>query len=104
MIAILNDVTKIKELEKTAKKIRSMFFSQIAHELRTPLNSIIPLTTKIKSNPDDPKRYEYIPIILSSALHLENLVEDALDMTRLENNTFSVNYSYFNIRETIKQI
>ncbi|CDW77541.1 multi-sensor hybrid histidine kinase [Stylonychia lemnae] len=104
VIAIFNDISKIKELEKMAQKLRSRFFSQIAHELRTPLNSIIPLTTKLKNNPNDPKREQYLVIILNSALHLENLVEDALDMTRLENNKFAVNKNFFDIRLTIAQI
>ena len=44
VIVFLNDITKIKELESTSFKVRSMFFSSVAHELRTPLNSIIPMT------------------------------------------------------------
>ena len=47
IIAIINDVTKIKELEEAKKKITSMFFSSVAHELRTPLNSIIPLSVRL---------------------------------------------------------
>ncbi len=43
-------------------------------------------------------------IILNSAKHLENLVEDALDMSRFENNKFQINYQYFNIRKAIKEI
>ena len=87
-----------------AQKLRSRFFSQIAHELRTPLNSIIPLSNKLKNNPNDPKRDQYLVIILNSALHLENLVEDALDMTRLENNKFAINVSFFDVRKTVNQI
>ena len=47
IIAICSDITRIKELEQSSKKIRSMFFSSIAHELRTPLNSIIPMVRLI---------------------------------------------------------
>jgi len=43
MIAVCNDITRIKELEKNSKKMRNMYFSSVAHELRTPLNSIIPI-------------------------------------------------------------
>eukprot|EP00347_Sterkiella_histriomuscorum_P017399 403349526 len=104
VIAVLNDISKIKELEKTAKKLRNRFFSQISHELRTPLNSIIPLTQRLKSHPDDPKRDQFISIILNSSLHLENLVEDALDMSRLENNKFVINRDYFDVGLSVQQI
>jgi signal transduction histidine kinase len=49
VIVFLNDITKIKELESTSYKVRSMFFSSVAHELRTPLNSIIPMTKILQS-------------------------------------------------------
>ncbi len=54
-IIILNNITKIKELERTSKKLRAIFFSSVAHELRTPLNSILPITKQLldkhKSDP-----------------------------------------------------
>ena len=43
IIAICSDVTKVKEFEQQAQKMRAIFFSSVAHELRTPLNSIIPI-------------------------------------------------------------
>eukprot|EP00347_Sterkiella_histriomuscorum_P020310 403338299 len=104
VIAVLNDISKIKELEKTSKKLRNRFFSQISHELRTPLNSIIPLAQRLKNHPNDPKKDQYVSIILNSSLHLENLVEDALDMSRLENNKFVINRDYFDVRLTVQQI
>lgn len=47
VIAIINDISRIKELESTSHKIKSMFFASIAHELRTPLNAIIPMSTRL---------------------------------------------------------
>ena len=87
------DITRIKEMEKTSKKMKAMFFSSVAHELRTPLNAIIPIVRVLLNSPDLPltgRRALYLPIILSSALHLENVIEDALDISRLENNKFSL--------------
>ena len=49
MIVIVNDISRIKELESISKKMRAIFFSSVAHELRTPLNSIIPMTQKLES-------------------------------------------------------
>lgn len=63
-----------------------MFFASIAHELRTPLNAIIPMTNKLSTYVTDPNALKYITIIKNSSLFLENIIEDALDMSRIENN------------------
>ena len=71
--------------------MRAMFFSSIAHELRTPLNSIIPMVKIILTNFQssiDSRVKNYLNIILNSSLHLQNVIEDALDMSRIENNKF----------------
>lgn len=47
---------------------------------------------------------QFLGIILNSALHLQNVIEDALDMSRLENNKFSVFKEMFDIRATINEV
>ena len=93
VIAIGTDITSIKAFEKQAKKLRSMFFSSVAHELRTPLNSVIPILRMIIENidtlcpgPNKQKMLKYLTLILNSSLHLQSVIEDALDMMRIENN------------------
>jgi signal transduction histidine kinase len=73
ILAICTDVTKLKEFEKHAQKMRSMFFSSVAHELRTPLNSIIPMIKMMLENMSstlDERAQNYLKIIMNSALHL----------------------------------
>lgn len=91
MIAILSDITRLKVAEKCATKARSKFFAQVAHELRTPLNSIIPILRMILDVYGDvlsDRIKGLLKIILNSAIHLSNVIEDALDLSRLENNNF----------------
>ena len=45
-----------------------------------------------------------IKIITNSAYHLQSVIEDALDMSRIENNKFEINYDKFNIRQVIKEV
>ena len=75
-----------------------MFFSSVAHELRTPLNSIIPITIILLGICKVAKELKYLNIIRNSALHLQNVIEDALDLSRIENKKFEINSDYFNIR------
>ena len=87
--------------------MRAMFFSSIAHELRTPLNSIIPIIKMILSNYQssiDIKVQNFLKIILNSSLHLQNVIEDALDMSRIENNKFTIFKELFDIEEAVKEV
>ena len=92
------------KLEKEGQIMRAQFFSSVAHELRTPLNSIIPilkiiLTILLNSDkPDIPRILKLVMIVHNSSIHLENVINDALDISRLENNKFEINKSLFAIR------
>ena len=79
-------------------KLRSLFFSSVAHELRTPLNSIIPLTNILmQAIGSSGENRKYLEIIMNSARHLESVIEDALDMSRIENGNFEINIQTINI-------
>lgn len=69
-IVFINDITKIKMLEKNSKKVKAIFLSSVAHELRTPLNSIIPIARILKGLLTDKKAEQYLTIILNASVHL----------------------------------
>jgi two-component system, OmpR family, phosphate regulon sensor histidine kinase PhoR len=107
IIAMCTDVTMIKQLESASQKLRAMFFSSVAHELRTPLNSIIPVVKMIIdyfSANFDTKVKNYLKVILNSAYHLQNVIEDALDMSRIENNKFSIFKEMFDIKGSVNEV
>ena len=111
VIVICTDITKLKEMEKQGQKLRATFFSSVAHELRTPLNSILPIlqmileilqtmgpsavVTRLEKN---------VKVALNSAKHLQSLVEDALDMMRIENNQFTFNNEIFDLRKAVDEV
>ena len=68
-----------------ANKAKSTFLSNMSHDIRTPMNAIIGFTTLAVSNIDDKKRVrDYLGKILSSSNHLLSLINDILDMSRIE--------------------
>lgn len=91
--------------------MRAQFFSSIAHELRTPLNSIIPILKLVLGmlinlngdlrSLDLPKIMKFVQIVHNSSIHLENVINDALDISRLENNKFEIHKTPFVIREIV---
>ncbi len=112
MIVVCTDVTHTIDLERQGIKLRSQFFASIAHELRTPLNSIIPilklilsiLTSIIQENPEIKRSIRLLQIVMNSSTHLSNVINDALDITRIENNKFELILSVFSIRNTLKEV
>ena len=70
---------------ETANQAKSTFLSNMSHDIRTPMNAIIGFTTLAVSNIDDKKRVrDYLGKILSSSNHLLSLINDILDMSRIE--------------------
>ena len=84
-----------------------MFFSSVAHELRTPLNSIIPIIRMMlitMKGELSAKSIKLLNIILCAMLHLETIIDDALDMSRIENNKFSIFQEIFNLKNVITEV
>ncbi|TNV85002.1 hypothetical protein FGO68_gene2455 [Halteria grandinella] len=110
IFAICTDITRIMQMENQEQQMRATFFSSVAHELRTPLNSIIPILRLIlesiqaTNQGEFAKVAKYVKIILNSSLHLESIIEDALDISRIENKNFTLNMEMVDLREAIQEI
>jgi len=104
--AIIRDITVRKEAEEKLRKIdqmKSEFLSNVSHELRTPLQSISGFTKLIMNGqvPDAATQQEFLQIIDRESLHLNNLVNSLLDMSRLESNRFQINRKLMPVRDYI---
>jgi signal transduction histidine kinase/HAMP domain-containing protein/ActR/RegA family two-component response regulator len=80
---------KAKELS-TSSRYKSEFIANISHELRTPLNSLLVLAEQLADNPDSnltERQVEYASVIRSSGLDLLKLLNDILDLAKVESNT-----------------
>jgi PAS domain S-box-containing protein len=102
---IFHDITERKEAEEKLRKIdqmKSEFLSNVSHELRTPLQSISGFTKLIMNGqvPDPATQQEFFQIIDRETMHLGNLINGLLDMSRLEAGRFQLFKKMFPIRET----
>ncbi|MFH1647121.1 MAG: PAS domain S-box protein, partial [Chloroflexota bacterium] len=103
---IFHDVTERKEAEEKLRKIdqmKSEFLSNVSHELRTPLQSIGGFTKLLMNGqvPDHATQQEFLQIIDRESLHLGNLINSLLDMSRLEAGRFQINRRLIPVRDTI---
>jgi len=84
--AELEKVTRGRDLARDESKYKSAFLSNMSHELRTPLNAIIGFTQLLKSGEFEEKSQEYLDDIEQSGAHLLRLVNELLDISKIEAN------------------
>ena len=76
---------------EAAERAKTMFLSNMSHDIRTPMNAIIGFTTLAQTNIERKERVqEYLGKILSSSNHLLSLINDILDMSRIESGRLNI--------------
>jgi signal transduction histidine kinase/CheY-like chemotaxis protein len=104
---LFHDVTEImlaKERMEQASRAKSSFLSNMSHEIRTPLNAIIGMTT-IARNSDDSNRKDYcLDKIKSASGHLLGIINDILDMSKIEENKFELSLTEFDFDIMVQRV
>jgi len=95
-----------KQLDE-ANKLKSSFLSNMSHELRTPLNSVIALSgvlsRKLKPKIGE-EEYNYIEVIGKNGKNLLNLINEILDLSRIEAGKEEMNLSKFSVYELVNEL
>ena len=110
VFAAARDVTEHKSFEKSLKeanRMKSEFLANMSHELRTPLNGIIGFTEFLideKPGPLAPKQKEYLGDVLSSARHLLQLINDVLDLAKVEAGKMELHAETFPVHQAVDEV
>jgi signal transduction histidine kinase len=94
-----------KELETTSQH-KSEFLANMSHELRTPLNAIIGFSQVLRekiSGEINPKQEEYLDDIVTSANHLLALINDVLDLSKVEAGQVELQVAPFSLRDALER-
>ena len=90
---------------EAANKAKTAFLSSMSHEIRTPMNAIIGLSSLALRHEDlPPETVEYLTKIGESSKHLLGLINDILDMSRIESGRLVLRKEEFSFREMLEQI
>ena len=90
---------------ETANRAKSTFLSNMSHDIRTPMNAIIGFTTLAISNIDDTDRVkDYLAKTLASSNHLLSLINDVLDMSRIESGKIHLEEVEVNLSDVLHDL
>ena len=100
-----NRAVATAEAAKSASRAKSQFLSRMSHEIRTPINTIIGLDSIILRDQDiSPRTRDGLDKIGASTRHLLSIVNDILDMSRIETGRMTLRSEVFSFRDFLEQI
>lgn len=115
IIAFVRDITdrklaeqeliKSKEKAEESDRLKSAFLANMSHEIRTPMNGILGFADLLKEpNLTSKKQQEYIKIIESSGVRMLNIINDIVNISKIEAGLMEVNLTESNVNEQIEYI
>ncbi len=113
--AVIRDFTERKEFEQKlilakdkaeeASRLKTEFLHNVSHEVRTPVNGIMGFSELLgKENLSQEKRLKYIDIVNQSCHQLLHIIDDILEISRLETKQTQVNIETFDLNALLKEI
>lgn len=115
VLSVLRDISEYKHLEshlvhaksvaEKKNKLKSQFVANVSHELRSPLTSVLGYADLLKSeNLDEERRTEYVDRIKRNGEHLLNVLNDILDISKVESGKFNIHKHKFDFKSFIDNI
>ena len=101
---IEHDRVRAQEMAEQASRAKSEFLANISHEVRTPLNAIMGLTRMLTDSPLNTEQTEWLALMDSSAHTLLGLLNDILDLSRIEAGKLDIENLRFDLHQMLEQV
>jgi PAS domain S-box-containing protein len=96
---LYKELFQAKEKAIESDKLKTAFLANMSHEIRTPMNGIIGFTGLLNKDTDEEKRIKYIEIIQKNTLQLLNIINDIVDISKIEAGQIDIDLITFNLDE-----
>lgn len=100
----LSEAMSSNVILKTANNLKSEFIANMSHEIRTPVNAILGFTTLLQDTTKDPAQLKYIDTIQRAGNNLLSIINDILDLSKLEAGMIDLQDETFDLRATLDEI
>lgn len=101
----LDKAERAEQAANDANRAKSNFLANMSHDIRTPMNAIVGITKLMEHEQDDPgKLKQYIHKVQSSSQHLLGLINDVLDMSKIESSEVTLNHESISLAEQVGQV
>lgn len=103
---MIEELVNAKEKAEESDRLKSAFLANMSHEIRTPLNGILGFTSLITDDDDLPKplKKQYYDIINRSAESLMHIINDILEISRLDTGQMIIKNKPFNLADTLERL
>jgi len=99
------ELQKAKEKAEESDLLKASFLTNLSHEIRTPMNAILGFSDLLSTqNPSEAERADYINVIKRSGKNLVSIIDDLIEMSKIDTNQVTPNLKAFNLDETLLEI
>ena len=100
----IEELVSAKGKAEKSDRLKSAFIANMSHEIRTPLNSILGYTKMLVDSVDDPEQKKHIHVIIRSGKHLLSLIDDIVDLSRLESGEMKITESAVGLKDMMEDL
>jgi len=98
------ELVEAKERAEKSDKLKSAFLANMSHEIRTPMNSILGFSELLEEETSESVRAQYLKTIQSNGDNLMKLLNDLMDLSKIEAGDLTIRYSAFNVGELFAEL